>query len=319
MTLRRTPPSEEKVAELTNFWEERPMSDFAGGNHPELPQPFSSTIDVDIFGMSDQGHIRENNEDHYLVVRGVRVLETVFGNLTGNRPGQRFEETGYGFIVADGLGGEAAGEVASREAIFGLLNLALLTPDWQFKWELKEMNTVKWRMQDRFRRVNANLVQRATANADLNGMGTTMTAALSHGKNLIIGHIGDSRAYLLHQGKLKRLTRDHTLAEHLLGEGNDPINYRLDTLKNALMQALGRSESECAPDVDEYLLEDVDQLMRCTDGLTSMSEHAQIESVLLNEESAQSACRSLVKLALDNGGVDNVTVIVARYSIPHVE
>jgi protein phosphatase len=82
---------------------------------------------------------------------------------------------------------------------------------------------------------------------------------------------------------------------------------------------LGRSESECAPDVGEYLLEDGDQLMLCTDGLTDMLEDAQIESVLLNKESAQSACRSLVDLALDNGGVDNVTVIVARYSIPHVE
>ena len=292
------------------------MSDFAGGNHPELPQPFSSTIDVDIFGMSDQGHIRENNEDHYLVIRGVRVLETVFGNLTGNRPGERFEETGYGFIVADGLGGEAAGEVASSEAIFGLLNLALLTPDWQFKWGLKEMNTVKWRMQDRFRRVNANLVQQATANADLYGMGTTMTAALSHGKDLIIGHIGDSRAYLLHQGKLERLTRDHTLTEHL----DDGINaIRFDTLRNVLMQVLGGSESECEPDVDEYVLEDSDQLMLCTDGLTDMVEDTQIESVLLREDSAQSACRNLVDLALNNGGVDNVTVIVARYSIPHVK
>lgn len=289
------------------------MSDFAGANNTELRQPFSSRIDVDIFGMSDQGYVRENNEDHYLVIRGSRVLQTVFGNLTGNRPGQLYEETGFGFIVADGLGGESAGEVASRQAIFGLLNLALLTADWQFKWGLKEMNTVKWRMQDRFRRVNEDLVQRSMANEDLSGMATTMTAALSYGKDLIIGHIGDSRAYLLHQGQLSRLTRDHTLAEHL-DDGNDPV--RLDALRNVLVQVLGGSDPECAPDVDEYVLEDTDQLMLCTDGLTDMVEDSAIESVLLKEDSAQSACRSLVDLALANGGVDNITVIIARYSMP---
>src|SRR6185295_20386295 len=159
------------------------MSDLGANDFPELPRPFSSTVHVDVFGMSDQGHVRKNNEDHYLVVRSGRVLETVASNLA-SRPGDRFEETGYGFVVADGVGGEAAGEVASHEAILRLLNLALHTPDWQFRWGPREMNTVKWRMQDRFRHVNSALVQRATAQAALDGMCTTMTAALSHGKNL---------------------------------------------------------------------------------------------------------------------------------------
>jgi protein phosphatase len=284
---------------------------------PELPQPFSSRIDVDVFGISDQGRIRPNNEDHFLVIRCGRILETVFSNLTGNGPGDRFEESGYGFVVADGVGGEAAGEIASLEAIFGLLDLALQTPDWQFKWGAKEMNTVKWRMQDRFRRVNAALVQRGTAHEALRGMCTTMTAALSNGKNLIVGHIGDSRAYLLHQGKLKRLTRDHTLAEQLRGEGIDPLHDRLlNQLKSVLMQALGASESECSPEVDDYVLHDGDQLLLCTDGLTDMLEDTEIESVLLKEESSQSACRKLLDQALANGGRDNVTIIVARYAIP---
>lgn len=197
-------------------------SDFPGPD-PEgkraLPEPFSSKIDVDVFGMSHQGHVRRKNEDHFLVVRGGRNLETVFSNLVENRPGDRFEETAYGMIVADGVGGEAAGEVASREAIFNLLNLALRTPDWQFRWGPKEKNTVMWRIQDRFHRINAALLEQATAHAALRGMCTTMTAALSHGNDLIIGHIGDSRAYLLRDRKLKRLTRDHTLAASLFREG----------------------------------------------------------------------------------------------------
>jgi len=106
-----------------------------------LPEPFSAKIDVDVFAMSHQGHVRTKNEDHFLVARGGRNLETVFSNLDESRPGDRFEETAYGMIVADGVGGEAAGEVASREAIFNLLNLALRTPDWQFRWGPKEKNT----------------------------------------------------------------------------------------------------------------------------------------------------------------------------------
>ena len=282
-----------------------------------LPKPFSSLIDVDVFALSDKGLVRNTNEDHHLVVRGGRAMETVFTSLHGNRAGDLFEETAYGFVVADGVGGEAGGEVASRQAIFTLLNLALRTPDWQFRWGPEERNTVMWRMQDRFRRVNAALVQQATAHASLNGMCTTMTVALSHGKCLIIGHMGDSRAYLLHDGKLQRLTRDHTVAERLIDEGINPANDQLlNQLRNVLMQALGGPECECHPDTQDYFLEDCDQLLLCTDGLTDMVSDDEIETVLTTSDSAQSACRSLVNLALSSGGHDNITAIVARYSIP---
>ena len=282
-----------------------------------LPKPFSSLIDVDVFAASDKGLVRSTNEDHFLVVRGGRAMETVFSSLRGNRAGDLFEETAYGFVVADGVGGEAGGEVASRQAIFTLLNLALRTPDWQFRWGPEERNTVMWRMQDRFRRVNAALVQQATAHASLNGMCTTMTVALSHGKCLIIGHMGDSRAYLLHDGKLQRLTRDHTVAERMLEEGINPANDQLlNQLRNVLMQALGGPECECHPDTHDYVLEDRDQLLLCTDGLTDMVADDEIETVLTTSDSAQSACRSLVNLALSSGGHDNITAIVARYSIP---
>ena len=128
-----------------------------------LPGPFSSEVDVDVFATSHKGHVRPENEDHFLVIRVGRNLETVFSNLIANRAGDRFEETAYGMIVADGVGGEAAGEVASDEAIFGLLNLALRTPDWQFRWGPREKNTVMWRMRDRLRVINTALLEQATA------------------------------------------------------------------------------------------------------------------------------------------------------------
>ena len=283
------------------------------------PQPFSSRINVDVFGMTDKGYARTQNEDHFLIVRAGRAVETVLTSLseTETMPGELFEETAYGIVVADGVGGQSAGEVASRQAIYTLVSLSLHTPDWQFRWGEKEKNTVMWRMKDRFRRVNAALLHDAAAHASLNGMCTTMTAAVTQGNDLIVGHIGDSRAYLLHRGKLVQLTRDHTVAAKLVEDGthqpNDPLVLEL---RGLLLQALGSREGECNPELSDYLLADEDQLLLCTDGLTDMVDDVDIELILNSASSAKSACRSLVDLALKNGGRDNVTVTVARYSIP---
>ncbi|HKO61235.1 MAG TPA: protein phosphatase 2C domain-containing protein [Pyrinomonadaceae bacterium] len=282
-----------------------------------MPRAYSSLIDVDVFAISDQGHVRPNNEDHFLVVRLGRAIETVLSNLASNQPGYLFDETAHGFIVADGLGGHSAGEIASQEAIYLLLNLALHTPDWNFRWGPKERNTVMWRLQDRFRIINAKLLEQATAQASLAGMSTTLTIGITLGKDLVVAHVGDSRAYLLHQGKLRKLTRDHTLAQRLVDEGdtasNDPVIHEF---RNILMQALGSEENECRPDVHYHVLTNNDQLLICSDGLTDMVEDRLIEAVLNESSSAKFACRGLVDLALSNGGRDNVTVIVAKFQIP---
>lgn len=285
----------------------------------ELPEPFSSLVTMDVFATSHQGHVKSNNEDHFLVVRGGRAIETAFTNLPQTRPGDLFEETAYAMVVADGVGGEVAGEVASRHAIFTLLNLALRTPDWPVRWGPKEKNTVMWRMQDRFRRVNAALLQEATAHSAMRGMCSTMTAALSHGTNLIVGHIGDSRAYLCRRGHLKKLTRDHTVAERLKDDLTGPEEDQLLLeLRSVLLQALGSHRNECRTDVGDFVLEDRDCLLLCTDGLTDMVAETEIQTILAKASSAKVACSTLVNLALANGGRDNVTVIVARYAIPRL-
>jgi protein phosphatase len=288
--------------------------------HEETPPPpLSSRVNVDLFGMTDRGYKRVQNEDHFLIVRAGRAVETVLTNLTADEtmPGELFEESGYGMVVADGVGGSSAGELASRQAIYTFLSLALHTPDWQFRWGPTEKNTVMWRMKDRFRRVNAALLRDAAANASLSGMCTTMTAAVSLGTDLIVGHIGDSRAYMLHDGQLVKLTRDHTLAERLVEDGTHaPSDPLVLELRGLLFQALGSREGECNPEVSDYSLHDDDQLLLCTDGLTDMVDEVEIERILNNADSAKSSCKRLVDLALGNGGLDNVTVIVARYSIP---
>jgi protein phosphatase len=284
------------------------------------PPPFSSRVNVDFYGMTDKGYVRTRNEDHFIIVRCGRAVETVLTSLTEDEtmPGELYEETGYGMVVADGVGGVVGGEVASRQAIYTLLGLALHTPDWQFRWGTEERNVVMWRMRDRFRRVNAALLRDAAVHVSRGGMWTTMTAAVSHGADLVIGHIGDSRAYLLHDGKLMKLTHDHR-ADAIVAEDGVQADPLMRELSGVLVEALGSPEGECNPQVDEYWLVNGDQLLLCTDGLTDMVDDTEIELVLNSATSAKSACRSLIDLALDNGGRDNVTVIVARYSIPPVK
>jgi protein phosphatase len=283
--------------------------------HETPPPPFSSRVNVDFYGMTDKGYARSKNEDHFLIVRCGRAVETVLTSLTEEEtlPGELYEETGYGMVVADGVGGVVGGEVASRQAIYTLLGLALHTPDWQFRWGAKERNAVMFRMRDRFRRVNAALLRDAAAHVSRGGMWTTMTAALTQGTDLVIGHIGDSRAYLLHDGKLIKLTHDHRE-----GAGIAETDPLMRELSGVLVDALGSPEGECDPQVDDYLLANDDQLLLCTDGLTDMVDDTEIELVLNSAANAKSACRSLIDLALNNGGRDNVTVIVARYSIPTI-
>ncbi len=284
------------------------------------PPPFSSRVNVDCYGLTDKGHVRTKNEDHFLIVRCGRAVETVLTSLTEDEtvPGELYEETGYGMVVADGVGGVVGGEAASRQAIYTLLAMALHTPDWQFRWGAKERNVVMYRMRDRFRRVNAALLREATAHASRGGMWTTMTAAVTHGADLVIGHIGDSRAYLLHEGQLMRLTHDHR-TEAVMGENGVLTDPLMLELSGVLHEALGSPENECNPQVDDYLLADGDQLLLCTDGLTDMVNDTEIEMVLKSAANAKSACRSLIDLALHNGGHDNLTAVVARYSIPPIQ
>ena len=296
-------------------------SDSQGGArqfpNADLPQPFSSLVNVDVSAISHQGHVRTNNEDHYLVVRAGRALETILSNLTVNQPGDLFEEKAFGMVVADGVGGHEAGEIASRQAIYTLLSLVLHTPDWHFRWKVKEENLTISRMKERFEHINSTLIHAAASQACLAGMSTTLTVGVSYGKSLIIAHVGDSRAYVLHDRKLARLTRDHTLAQRLIDDGVIAEDDDLArSLRSVLTQALGSREGECYPDVRHHNLEEGDQLLLCTDGLTDMVDEAVIESVLNEGASARAACRSLVDTALNNGGRDNVTVIVARYAFP---
>jgi protein phosphatase len=262
--------------------------------------------------------VRPNNEDHFLISRSGRFLETVETSLPADAVPPRSEESGYAMVVADGIGGGAAGEEASRLAITSLVNLALHTPDWILRLDEEPLpEAVLQRATQRYEQVQQTLAEEAVGDPRLTGFGTTMTLAYSVGSELFLAHVGDSRAYLLRQGRLQQLTRDHTIAQALVDQRLiDRQQAATHRLRHVLTQSLGDHGRHIQPEVRRIALEDNDCLLLCTDGLTEMVADEVIGEVLGSAEAVPAICQRLVDRALEAGGKDNVTVVVARYRLP---
>jgi PPM family protein phosphatase len=290
----------------------------AAGPPLDRPRPLSSRIEVDLAGLTDCGKVRPNNEDHFLIVRFGRYLETVQTNLPTVDWFGREEEIGYALLVADGMGGHAAGEVASRMAITTLADLVLATPDWILRLDdPAAMQEVVRRAKERCRQINQTLTAEAQADPLLYGFGTTLTIAASLGSNLFLTHLGDSRAYLYRRGRLHRLTRDHTFAQDLADRGIiTPEEVSSHRFRHVLTQVLGHEGDPIQPDVQQIAIQDGDCMLLCTDGLTDTVADESIEAILGTEASAAACCQQLVDQALQAGGKDNVTVAIGRYRFP---
>jgi protein phosphatase len=265
--------------------------------------------------MTHTGNVRTNNEDNFLVVRFGRFLQTMLTSLPEGHLMPEYALTGYGMAVADGMGGMAAGEVASRLALTVLVDLVLETPDWMLSQDEPHVETAIARAIRRFDRVNQSVLEEARRQPGLKGMGTTLTMACSLGANMLIAHVGDSPVYLFRRGELHRLTRDHTVAQAMAEHESIPLQAVPPRYRHVLTQAIGVRETGGEPDIRRLPLEDGDRLLLCTDGLTDMVNDAAIASLLKGDEKSERACQSLLDLALERGGRDNVTVVVATYRI----
>lgn len=278
----------------------------------------SPLVQVDLAGLSDAGKVRPKNEDHFLVARFDRSMQTLLTNLPPGHIPERSGETAYGMLVADGMGGEAAGEVASSNAIRVLIDLVLETPDWILRFPDEHMlDEVRQRMERRFQQIQQALIGQARDDPALSGMGTTLTLTASLGADLVLVHAGDSRAYLYRHDWLYRLTCDHTVAQSLADVGAiGPEEVATHPLRHVLTNVLGGRERLLRVEWRNLRLVDRDQVLLCTDGLTDLVPETTICEVLRSAGSAADACQALVNLALEAGGRDNVTVVLGRYHIP---
>jgi protein phosphatase len=277
----------------------------------------STTVKVEFGGLSHTGRVRTINEDHYLITRLGRDQETLLSNLPAGDVRDYFREYGYAMVVADGMGGAARGEVASRLAISTLAHLGLQFGKWNLRINEQIAREVTERAESFYQRVGEKVIKEGRADPSLTGMGTTLTGAFSAGSDLFVASVGDSRVYLFRRGRLLQLTRDQTYSQ-LLADIGQIAQHEVSThhLRHILTDAIGVGGGKVNVKVRHVPLLNEDRLLLCTDGLTEMVDEEEIAGVLMRGQSAQDACQTLVDLALEHGGLDNVTVLLAKYEIP---
>src|SRR5262245_12416035 len=290
---------------------------------PDMPEPFSSLVAFELAARTDVGKVRPHNEDSYLVFRTARSFKRLATSLPEDQLPERFHEAGYVMAVADGMGGHGAGEVASSLALRTAVALVLNAAHWALKLDHPEERAAQIeeaiaRGTRYFEQIHEALAAEALADAALSRMGTTLTASYSFGKDLFVLHVGDSRAYLFRQGQLQQLTRDHTMVQTMVDAGvlsrEEAARHRL---RHVLTRALGGGAADAARvDVTHRELLDGDTVLLCSDGLSGMVSDAEIQSILARGDAMQATCDALVERALEGGGKDNVTVVLARYELP---
>ncbi|MDP4180200.1 MAG: Stp1/IreP family PP2C-type Ser/Thr phosphatase [Bacillota bacterium] len=236
----------------------------------------------------DKGKVREINEDSYNILAGFPGAPTAF-------------------IIADGMGGHNSGEIASKSAVELISNNISENPDI-FKKSEDVSNTLK----DIIQLANVHVYKKSLENETDSGMGTTLIVAVVIDRKLYIGHVGDSRVYLIRDGKIEKLTIDHSYIEELIRNGSltreEAENH---PNKNLITRALG---CVAVLEVDTYTYDimENDVFLMCTDGLTNMLNEERILEIIERIEDPELACEKLVEGSNDMGGEDNITVIIFK-------
>lgn len=207
-------------------------------------------------------------------------------------------------LIADGMGGHKSGEVASKLAVDTLKTM--LEKDYR---EGEDLETF---FVKAIEKANA-AIYKAAGNEENEGMGTTFAALVVRGDEALILHVGDSRIYLFREGKLRQLTKDHSLVNELSGkEPLDDESYR--RLKHIITRCLG-TEGDVEVDRSRIQIHDSDRFLLCTDGLTDEVTSDEIANILRSEKDVQKNCNQLVDLALEHGGRDNITICMMEYEV----
>jgi serine/threonine protein phosphatase PrpC len=270
---------------------------------------------MDCYGQTDVGLKRADNQDQFLIAdlnKAMRIHHTSLGldnesTLFGNSQGVML-------LVADGMGGHASGEQASRLAVESLTSSILNTMPWFFSRDAEGDEDLKHSLERALHRCQHRLTVESAASPSSEGMGTTLTAAYLNWPRTTVVHAGDSRCYLWRAGKLTQITKDHTLAQQL----SDGGAFRSSDLSHSrwahmLWNAIGAGNGDVQPEIHQFDLEIGDVLFLCTDGLTRHVEPAELAERMKHMLSAKQLCRDLVELANERGGADNITVVAAHF------
>ena len=276
------------------------------------PVATHSAVSVRSFGLTDKGKVRSTNEDHFLIAELARTLWVRQTSLP-QQATQYGRNRGHILLVADGMGGHKAGGVASALSVATIENFVLHILKRFSNLQASDEQAVVKELQSALRQADARIFEEAAHHPQLLGMGTTLTMAFISGWKLFIMHAGDSRCYLLRGGKLRQLTRDHTVAAELARQGViRPEDVSHHKFRHVVTSVLGGGESGVQVEVQRADLESGDVLLLCSDGLTEMLADERIAAVLNAEGDLEQAARQLVTEANEHGGKDNITAVVAR-------
>jgi len=274
------------------------------------PQPDDTVpgdVIVNVFGRTDVGRVRDHNEDSFLVADltadNASLQPEVRTHLVGSH--------GSLFMVADGLGGAAAGEVASELAI--LTVQAELRSQWRSAPE-RTPEVFARAIKTAAEAANAKIFAYAVEHPESRGLGTTATIAGLLGDTLYLAQVGDSRAYLVRNGVALQITKDQSLMQRLIEAGElTPEEAERSERRNIILQALG-PEPTVKIDLTYQKVRRGDTLVLCTDGLSGLVRKDEIAEILQeSNDDLLTACKELIDRANENGGPDNITVIVARF------
>ncbi|HEV8409734.1 MAG TPA: Stp1/IreP family PP2C-type Ser/Thr phosphatase [Gemmatimonadaceae bacterium] len=268
--------------------------------------PNSGEIIVHVFGKTDVGRTREHNEDAFVVADLNTMNATLQPEVRTHSPGK----LGSLFMVADGMGGAAAGEVASAMATEVVLQ------ELDTRWRsaaAHDAETFARAIKAAAETANARIHRYATEHPENRGMGTTATIAGLLGDTLYLAQVGDSRAYLVRNGTALQITKDQSLMQKLVEAGElTAEEAEVSERRNIILQALG-PEPVVKVDLTHQQIRRNDVLILCSDGLSGQIRTTDIARVVAEDSDLVDVCKHLIDLANENGGPDNITVIAVRF------
>lgn len=268
-------------------------------------------INIALYAQTDVGLLRSGNEDNFL------ALDLSTGSSwTANEEEQKdlltYQQGGYGSLLAvsDGVGGTVAGEIASRMAVETVRDRMLRLQTHG----VYSQTPVYQRLRLAIEEANLLINRESAANRGRKGMGATFTAAVTEGRHVYFAQVGDSRAYLIRLGRIVRITKDQSLVQSLIDEGQVTEEAaETHPYRNVILQALGAGDAVRVK-INSLTLCQLDLLVLCTDGLSGKLRAGEIARIVNAAADLKSACQKLVSLANERGGEDNITVVVAQFS-----
>ena len=266
----------------------------------------SKPVRVEVFGKTDLGRTRGHSEDRFLVADLTRKAASLQPDVRHHDIGPR----GTLLVVADGMGGAAAGELASEMATDTIY--AHLVKTWNAEDEVTPQRFA-YRLKEAVEVANASIHSHAKAHPEVRGMGTTTTAAGVLNDHLYLTQVGDSRAYLIRGGQAHQITKDQSLMQRLVEAGELTEEEAAQSeRRNIILQALG-PDPKVKVDLTHQEVRRGDILVLCSDGLSGQVKKEEIAEIVSQTPDLSAACDKLIALANERGGPDNITVVIARF------